>query len=65
LLPPSQKDEKNAIELKNWTKVNMYSLYQKCKEIAGGVLKFSEFADILEKANKQQIWYYKGLLEVY
>ncbi|WP_282155815.1 competence protein CoiA family protein [Cytobacillus gottheilii] len=61
LLPPSNKDDKNGDELIRWAKVNSYHLYNKCKELLEGRLKYQEFSDILEKAVEKRIWFYKGL----
>lgn len=61
LLPPVDPDTENGNNLINWTKVNVWHLYTKCKEILHGRLRFQEFSDMLTKANEKGIWFYKGL----
>ncbi|WP_031417330.1 hypothetical protein [Lysinibacillus sphaericus] len=61
LLPPSKRDEYNGKKIICWAKVNIHHLYSQCKEILQGKLKFNEFSEILDKANKKSIWFYTGL----
>ncbi|MEK4671360.1 competence protein CoiA family protein [Niallia sp. FSL R7-0271] len=61
LLPPIITDKSNGQEIKKWTKVNTFFLYNKCKELLKGKLKYQEFGDILKKANEKRIWFYNGL----
>lgn len=61
LRSPVERDSDNAEKLIKWVKVNPYFLYKKCKELLDGFLKYQEFAELLNKADENQVWYYKGL----
>ncbi|MEB2301591.1 competence protein CoiA [Lysinibacillus xylanilyticus] len=61
LLPPTDRDEDNGKILLCWAKLNIHHLYLKCQEILQGKLKFIEFTEVLQKANNNSIWFYKGL----
>lgn len=61
LLTPTTRDIENGNNLICWTKVNIWHLYTKCKEILKNRLRFKEFSAMLEKANEKKIWFYKNL----
>lgn len=61
LLTPTTLDTTNGNQLINWTKINIWHLYSKCKKILKNRLQFKEFSAMLEKAKENKIWYYKGL----
>lgn len=63
LLTPTTLDKENGNDLICWTKVNIWHLYTKCREILNGRLRFKEFSYMLEKAKEKKIWFYKGLNE--
>ncbi len=61
LLSPTILDTTNGNDLIDWTKVNIWHLYSKCRDILNNRLQFKEFSAMLEKARENKIWYYKNL----
>ncbi|EJW17218.1 hypothetical protein M5X00_07895 [Paenibacillus alvei] len=60
-LTPTTIDKENAIKVKSEFVENYYYIYLKCDQLCDGSLRFAEFRNLVEKANKQKIWYYKDL----
>jgi hypothetical protein len=60
-LYPVERDESNAIELKQWVLDNGYYLYKQMCEILGASIRYQEFTEILHSANERDCWYYVGL----
>lgn len=61
ILSPAEQDTKNGNEIIYWTKLNIIHLYNKCREILQGKLKYKEFSEMLERASNKNLWFYKGL----
>ncbi|OKP83727.1 hypothetical protein [Paenibacillus sp. P32E] len=60
-LYPTTVDEENAKKVKEEFVANYYYIYLKCDQLCDGGLKFTVFRNLIEKANKQRIWFYKDL----
>ncbi|MGY4797202.1 hypothetical protein ACVNNN_19790 [Lysinibacillus fusiformis] len=54
-------DTTNGDELIDWTKINIWNLHSRCRDILNNRLAFKEFSAMLEKARENKIWYYKEL----
>ena len=59
-LPYSQLDKESGKKLREEIKNNLYTIFLTCNALSEG-LKYTEFKELIIKANKKAIWDYKGL----